>query len=71
MPHALIANFEGNTALASLEFAKAYPNIPVIALVDFNNNCAKDAIETAKLLKSKGSKLEGIRLDTSGTMVDE
>jgi len=71
MPHALIANFNGDTAKATLEFAKTYPDIPTIALVDFNNNCAEDAIKTAKLLKENGLKLEGVRLDTSGTMVDE
>ena len=71
MPHALIANFDWDIAKATLEFAKAYPEIPTIALVDFNNNCAKDAIQTAKLLQENWKKLYGIRLDTSWTIVDE
>jgi nicotinate phosphoribosyltransferase len=57
MPHALIANFAGNTAQATLAFAQTYPDVSIISLVDFNNNCAKDAIETAKLLKDKDLRL--------------
>ena len=71
MPHALIANFDWDIAKATLEFAKAYTEIPTIALVDFNNNCAKDTIQTTKLLQENWKKLYGIRLDTSWTMVDE
>ena len=71
MPHALIANYNGDTAQATLKFAQQYPEVPTIALVDFNNNCAKDAIETAKKLKENGKKLTAVRLDTSWTMTDE
>jgi nicotinate phosphoribosyltransferase len=70
MPHALIACFYGDTVRATLEFAKQYPEVPCISLVDFQNNCANTAVDVANAFRSEGLKLWGVRLDTSENMVD-
>ena len=69
MPHALIACYEGDVANASLAYAK-HLGKPIIALVDFNNDCVGDSIKTARLLKEHGFKLDGVRLDTPRLLVD-
>lgn len=71
MPHALIAVNNWDTKIATLEFAKKYPDVPSISLVDFDNNCAQTSVEVAQYLKQNGEKLYWVRLDTSGSMVDE
>ncbi|MCH7758958.1 quinolinate phosphoribosyl transferase [Patescibacteria group bacterium] len=70
-PHALIACFNGDTAEATLAFARQYPTVPCISLVDFHNDCVKTSLEVASRFKSEGLALWGVRLDTSGTMVDD
>jgi nicotinate phosphoribosyltransferase len=40
----------------------------VIALVDFDNDCVATSVAVARAL---GSRLWGVRLDTSGTLVDK
>lgn len=67
MPHALIAACNGSTTTASLHFHNHYPDVPLIALVDFNNDCVTDSI---KCYNSFGKDLYGVRLDTSENMVD-
>lgn len=72
MPHSLIAAHNGNTVDAAIEFAiwskKQVPEIDVIVLVDFDNDCVQTSLEVAKEL---GRDLYGVRLDTSNTMVDK
>ncbi len=72
MPHALVAAFENatgdGTLLASAAFHKYYPEVPLIALVDFTNDCVKQA---ARAYQEFGDSLYGVRLDTSENMVDE
>lgn len=69
IPHALIAAYEGDTVRALLAFDKYMDqDIPRIALVDFNNDCVKDALACANAL---GDRLYAVRLDTSKGMVDE
>lgn len=70
-PHALIAYYYGDTSKALLDFSEDYPEVNCIALVDFHNDCVKTSIEVANDFKKKGKKLWGVRLDTSGTMVDK
>ncbi len=70
-PHALIACFNGDTTEATLAFARQYPDVPCISLVDFHNDCVKTSLEVANRFKSEGLELWGVRLDTSGTMVDD
>lgn len=70
-PHALIAFYEGDTSAATLAFAKHYLDVNAIALVDFHNDCVKTSLEVARAFAEAGLKLWGVRLDTSGTMVDQ
>ena len=68
MPHALIAAYGGDTVLASQKFvAHMSPEIPFIALVDFDNDCVGTSLAVARAL---GDKLQGVRLDTSASLVD-
>ncbi|MCI0329552.1 MAG: quinolinate phosphoribosyl transferase [candidate division Zixibacteria bacterium] len=67
MPHALIAAYDGNTVLATEKFARYIPDVPVISLVDFDNNCPATSVAVARKL---GQKLWGVRLDTSETIID-
>ncbi|MBC5816692.1 MAG: quinolinate phosphoribosyl transferase [Candidatus Eremiobacteraeota bacterium] len=69
VPHALIAAYEGDTVLATRKFAQYMdPKINVISLVDFDNDCAGTSLSVARAL---GDRLWGVRLDTSGTLVDQ
>ncbi len=68
IPHALIAAYGGNTVLAAKKFADRFANqMNVTVLVDFDNDSIGTAIDVAEAL---GDKLWGIRLDTSGNMID-
>ena len=68
VPHALIAAYGGDTVLATQKFAQYIdPGVNVISLVDFENDCVATSLAVAKAL---GSRLWGVRLDTSGTLVD-
>lgn len=69
IPHALIAAYNGDTLAATSAFDKyVAPDIARIALVDFDNDCVGTTLQVARKL---GRKLAGVRLDTSGTMVDK
>ena len=79
MPHALIAYFKPGeiagkwknaTAEATVWFARTYPNVNCISLVDFDNNCPETSLEVALRLEKEGLNLWGVRLDTSGALVD-
>ena len=68
VPHALIAAYGGNTVLATEKFAEyTDPALQIITLVDYDNDCVRTSLEVARAL---GSKLWGVRLDTSEMMVD-
>jgi nicotinate phosphoribosyltransferase len=68
VPHSLIAAFGGDTVAASLAFAEQIsPEVRVVSLVDFDNDCVGTALAVARAL---GSRLSGVRLDTSESMVD-
>ena len=69
IPHALIASYNGDTVAATSAFDKYVdPSIARIALVDFDNDCVNTSLAVARKL---GKKLAGVRLDTSGSMVDK
>lgn len=69
IPHALIAAYGGDTVKATKKFAQYVdPDVNVIALVDFDNDSINTSLACAKAL---GKRLWGVRLDTSGTMVDK
>jgi nicotinate phosphoribosyltransferase len=68
VPHALIAAYRGDTVLATKKFAEYIePEVSVITLVDYENDCVNTSIAVARAL---GKRLWGVRLDTSGTLVD-
>jgi nicotinate phosphoribosyltransferase len=68
VPHSLIAAFGGDTVAATLAFAEQMPpDVRVVSLVDFDNDCVGTSLNVARAL---GSRLSGVRLDTSESMVD-
>jgi nicotinate phosphoribosyltransferase len=67
IPHALIATFQGDTVAAVAAFARHVPGVPLIALVDFDNDSVRTSLACAHEF---GERLWGVRLDTSSTMVD-
>jgi nicotinate phosphoribosyltransferase len=68
VPHALIASYGGNTVLAATKFAEwAGDDMNIVVLVDFENDSVGTALEVARAL---GPRLWGVRLDTSGQLVD-
>ncbi len=69
VPHGLIAAYDGDTVRATQKFAQYIDaSVNVIALVDFDNDCAGTSVAVARAL---GDRLWGVRLDTSGTLVDK
>lgn len=68
IPHALIAAFGGDTVKAAQRFAETFEDVEVIALVDYDNDSAKTAVDVARVLDGR---LWGVRLDTAETMVDK
>lgn len=86
IPHALIAAFLGDTAEATVTFARTLPvEVPRIALVDFNNDSTRDSVATLTAFwpyyrealragdeaAQRRWTLNGVRLDTSGNMRDK
>ena len=68
VPHALIAAFGGDTVAASVAMAEqTSPDVQMITLVDFDNDCVGTSLAVARAL---GPRLYGVRLDTSETLVD-
>ena len=68
VPHGLIAAYGGDTVKAATVFADRYEGeMNITVLVDFENDSVRTALEVAEAL---GSKLWGVRLDTSEDLVD-
>jgi nicotinate phosphoribosyltransferase len=68
VPHSLIAAYNGDTVLAATRFAAWAPDdLRITVLVDFENDSVSTALAVADAL---GPKLWGVRLDTSGQLVD-
>ena len=67
IPHCLIAACGGNTVTATQRFAETFPDTPLVALVDFENDCVGTSLKVARAL---GNRLWAVRLDTSERMVD-
>jgi nicotinate phosphoribosyltransferase len=69
VPHALIAAYGGDTVRATRKFAEfSDPDVRLITLVDFENDCVATALDVARDL---GDRLYGVRLDTSEMLVDQ
>jgi nicotinate phosphoribosyltransferase len=68
VPHSLIAAFGGDTVAAARALADEMPpEVKIITLVDFDNDCVGTSLAVARAL---GPRLFGVRLDTSESMVD-
>ncbi|MDQ3672348.1 MAG: quinolinate phosphoribosyl transferase [Actinomycetota bacterium] len=68
VPHGLIAAYGGDTVLAAQKLVEwAPPDTNIVVLADFENDSARTSVEVARAL---GSRLWGVRLDTSETLVD-
>jgi nicotinate phosphoribosyltransferase len=68
VPHGLIAAYGGDTVKAASKFAERFHgDMNITVLVDFENDSVRTALEVAHAL---GSRLWGVRLDTSEQLVD-
>ncbi len=68
VPHALIASVGGSTVEAVRIFGESYPDVNLVALVDFDNDNIGTALQCARAL---GNRLWGVRMDTAEDMVDK
>lgn len=68
MPHALIQLFKGDVVAAAKAYHQKFPEDDLTTLVDYNNDVIEDALKVAREF---GSKLKGVRVDTSRTMIDK
>jgi len=68
VPHALIAAVGGDTVRAITLFGETYPDVDLVALVDFDNDSVATSLKCCEAL---GDRLWGVRLDTSDTLVDK
>lgn len=67
MPHALIEVCGGDICKAADLYHEEFPNEPVTALIDYNNNVVADSLTLARHM---GKLLHGVRVDTSMALVD-
>jgi nicotinate phosphoribosyltransferase len=68
VPHGLIAAYGGDTVAAARAFADRFAeHMNVTVLADFENDSVRTSLEVAEAL---GDHLWGVRLDTSGQLVD-
>ncbi len=67
MPHALIQICDGDIKLAAELYHKTYPDAPITALIDYNNDVVTDSVMLARYLKGR---LAAVRIDTSIALVD-
>jgi len=66
--HSLIAAYDGDTVAAMLAVAAVTPpEVPLIALVDYENDSVATSVAVARALEGR---LWGVRLDTSEYLVD-
>lgn len=68
MPHSLIQLFDGDVVAAAKAYHEEYPQDDVISLVDYNNDVITDSL---RLAHEFGEKLNGVRVDTSKSLVDQ
>jgi len=68
VPHGLIAAYGGDTLRATQKFSEYLgPEVKLVTLVDFENDCVASSLRVARAM---GSRLYGVRLDTSEMLVD-
>ena len=66
MPHALIQQNNGRVDLACEMFAQTFPNDPLIAVIDYNNNVLNDLEQ----LRYMFDRLYAVRIDTAKDLID-
>jgi nicotinate phosphoribosyltransferase len=68
LPHALIAAYDGDTVAAAMAVAAVLPpDVPLVALVDYENDSVRTSLAVARAFEGR---LWGVRLDTPEFMVD-
>ena len=67
MPHALIQICGGDIVKAAKMYLNTFPEEKVTCLIDYHNNVVRDSLLVAKEL---GRKLNGVRVDTSKSLID-
>ncbi|HAK05400.1 MAG TPA: nicotinate phosphoribosyltransferase [Firmicutes bacterium] len=67
MPHALIQICDGDIKLAAELYHKTFPDAPITALIDYNNDVVNDSLMLARHLNGK---LAAVRIDTSMALID-
>ena len=68
VPHGLIAAYGGDTVAATKALGVHLADeVQIVSLVDFDNDSVATSLAVARAM---GERLWGVRLDTSGTMVD-
>ncbi|WP_342252508.1 nicotinate phosphoribosyltransferase [Spiroplasma endosymbiont of Amphibalanus improvisus] len=67
VPHALIQQFEGDIVSAMKAYIKYFPDKPITALIDYNNNVIHDAIYLLKNVKE----IDALRVDTASNLIDK
>ncbi|MGH7540968.1 MAG: nicotinate phosphoribosyltransferase [Gemmatimonadota bacterium] len=76
MPHAMIAALGGDVVAATLTFARYVrdqePDVPVVSLVDYRNDCVGDSLAVARAMREAfgDGVLQAVRLDTSSRLID-
>lgn len=77
MPHALIACYDGDTVAATLAFARymierEQTTEGIVSLVDYGNNVIDTSLDVCKAMEAEFGPgvLSGVRLDTSGKLID-
>src|SRR5690625_105575 len=68
MPHAMIQMFRGDVVAASEAYHEIFPEDELVSLVDYNNDVITDSLKVARAF---GKDLNGVRIDTSRTLVDK
>ena len=68
IPHALIAAAEGDVVESARLFNARFPEVNLIALVDFHNDSVDASLAVAREM---GERLWGVRLDTSEKLTDK
>ncbi|QHE53291.1 nicotinate phosphoribosyltransferase [Pontibacillus sp. HMF3514] len=68
MPHALIQMFQGDVVAATRAYKEQFPDDELMALVDYNNDVITDSLKVAREF---GDELNGVRVDTSRSLVDK
>ncbi|AFO51715.1 nicotinate phosphoribosyltransferase [Candidatus Mycoplasma haematolamae str. Purdue] len=68
LPHGSIQVFRGNTLETMKAYRETFPNIDMVALVDFNNDVIGESLA---LYKEFGEHLKGVRVDTHNDLKDK